>query len=304
MKILVTDGRQRSTLAVVRSLGRSRFKVIVGESVQPCLASASRYCSGQLVYPDPLIDPERFKAFILQELRSGYFGVLAITDIAAQLLASIESELPPGVKLLSASRKPLQCVQDKAVTLLLARNAGIAVPESHHPCDFQELLELSEHLTYPVVIKPRYSHFWSGDHWAHGRVCYAHSKEELLSKYWRAHSLIRGPIVQRYVQGQGRGIFVLLWKDQLMAAFAHRRLREHPPTGGVGVLCSSEPMDEILLLQSVRLLRSIGWSGPAMVEYKDDIADGIPKLMEVNGRFWGSLQLATNAGVNFPLTLC
>ena len=37
-----------------------------------------------------------------------------------------------------------------------------------------------------------------------------------------------------------------------------------------------------------------------MVEFKLDERDGLPKLMEINGRFWGSLQLAIDAGVNFP----
>ena len=36
-----------------------------------------------------------------------------------------------------------------------------------------------------------------------------------------------------------------------------------------------------------------------MVEFKDD-GESPPCLMEVNGRFWGSLQLAIDAGVDFP----
>jgi predicted ATP-grasp superfamily ATP-dependent carboligase len=37
-----------------------------------------------------------------------------------------------------------------------------------------------------------------------------------------------------------------------------------------------------------------------MVEFKHDLRDGIPKLMEINPRFWGSLALAIESGVNFP----
>ena len=37
-----------------------------------------------------------------------------------------------------------------------------------------------------------------------------------------------------------------------------------------------------------------------MAEFKVDPRDGIPKLMEVNPRFWGSLQLAIISGVDFP----
>ncbi|MDH5771137.1 MAG: hypothetical protein OEZ25_07620, partial [Candidatus Bathyarchaeota archaeon] len=40
-----------------------------------------------------------------------------------------------------------------------------------------------------------------------------------------------------------------------------------------------------------------------MVEFKMDEKSGDAKLMEVNGRFWGSLPLAINAGVDFPYLL-
>jgi hypothetical protein len=58
--------------------------------------------------------------------------------------------------------------------------------------------------------------------------------------------------------------------------------------------------DEGLQRQSEALLDQLGWNGVAMVEYKRDIATGTPYLMEINGRFWGSLQLAIDAGVDFP----
>lgn len=40
-----------------------------------------------------------------------------------------------------------------------------------------------------------------------------------------------------------------------------------------------------------------------MVEFKEDIRDKIPKLIEVNARFWGSLALAISAGIDFPYLL-
>lgn len=33
---------------------------------------------------------------------------------------------------------------------------------------------------------------------------------------------------------------------------------------------------------------------------KNDIHENVPKLMEINARFWGSLQLSIDAGVDFP----
>jgi predicted ATP-grasp superfamily ATP-dependent carboligase len=106
--------------------------------------------------------------------------------------------------------------------------------------------------------------------------------------------------VQERVIGPGIGVFVLLWDGELLAAFAHRRIREKPPSGGVSVLSESIPLDPGLLARSDALLRDFDWQGVAMVEYKIDQKTGIPYLMEVNGRFWGSLQLAIDAGVDFP----
>ena len=48
------------------------------------------------------------------------------------------------------------------------------------------------------------------------------------------------------------------------------------------------------------MLGPIGWHGVAMMEYKQDRRSGELVLMEVNGRFWGSLELAVDAGVDFP----
>jgi predicted ATP-grasp superfamily ATP-dependent carboligase len=85
--------------------------------------------------------------------------------------------------------------------------------------------------------------------------------------------------------------------------FAHRRLREKPPWGGVSVLRESTRVDEIAAAYSRTLLNALSWHGVAMVEFKRETATGLPVLMEINGRFWGSLQLAIDAGLNFPLAL-
>ena len=49
----------------------------------------------------------------------------------------------------------------------------------------------------------------------------------------------------------------------------------------------------------------MGWEGVAMVEYRYDSQNDKAVLMEINGRFWGSLPLACYANANFAwLLLC
>jgi predicted ATP-grasp superfamily ATP-dependent carboligase len=110
-------------------------------------------------------------------------------------------------------------------------------------------------------------------------------------------------LIQERIVGPGLGIFVLRWQGRTIARFAHRRLREKPPSGGVSVLSESVPGDPELLSATDALLTALDWEGVAMVEFKRDASSGRPYLMEVNGRFWGSLQLAIDSGVDFPRLL-
>jgi predicted ATP-grasp superfamily ATP-dependent carboligase len=68
----------------------------------------------------------------------------------------------------------------------------------------------------------------------------------------------------------------------------------------VSTLCESTSVDPEALEYGTRLLSHLGWHGVAMVEFKRDDRDGALRLMEINARFWGSLQLAIDAGVDFP----
>jgi predicted ATP-grasp superfamily ATP-dependent carboligase len=108
------------------------------------------------------------------------------------------------------------------------------------------------------------------------------------------------PIIQELITGDGIGYEVLYdFEHQLVAAFAHRRLREYPLSGGPSTYCESlhEPR---AAEYGRRLLDHLQWTGLAMVEFKMDPRTGDPVLMEINPRPWGSMQLPIRAGVEFP----
>jgi predicted ATP-grasp superfamily ATP-dependent carboligase len=58
-------------------------------------------------------------------------------------------------------------------------------------------------------------------------------------------------------------------------------------------------VDSVLRDYADSLLRAAEYRGVAMIEFRIR-PDGRPYLMEVNARFWGSLQLAVDCGVDFP----
>lgn len=134
-------------------------------------------------------------------------------------------------------------------------------------------------------------------------VRYASNAEELIRAYNAMHLEMPYPLIQQRIEGPGSGLFALFADGEAKAIFAHRRLREKPPSGGVSVLRESVAADDRIIDYSQKLLQALNWTGVAMVEFKIDQAENVPKLMEVNGRFWGSLQLAIDSGVDFPYLL-
>ena len=304
MAVFVTDGDQRATLAVVRALGQAGISVTVASSTPNSLAGSSRYCASKVSYPSPFESIEKFQAFLRNEMMSGrYRLLLPMTDVTMRLVAQMRADLASRVRLSIPSEEQIELAQDKRHILLLARQLGIACPETFMLREGEDLADVAKRVRYPVVIKPRFSRFLRDGIWVFGDVQYARDREDLMSKYHSSHMQIPLPLVQEKIEGEGRGVFLLLWDGQLKAAFCHRRLREKPPWGGPSVYCESIALDKVLVQKSLGLLQAIGWQGPAMVEFKVDRRDGRAKLMEVNGRFWGSLQLAIDAGINFPLLL-
>jgi predicted ATP-grasp superfamily ATP-dependent carboligase len=302
MSILVTDGDQRATLAVVRALGHEGVPVTVGSEKGRSLAACSRYCSGTVCYPSPQLQSADFQSYIADEmLRGGYRVLLPMTDITMQLAAGVRRKLPSPVQLAIPTEEQVRRVQDKGYVLQIARKLGIACPHTFILDSPEQLQSVAQAIRYPAVIKPRFSRWFQNGNWRSGSVEFADSPADLITKYRHSDAVIPGPLIQENIEGEGRGVFLLLWNGELKAAFCHRRLREKPPWGGVSVLRESIPLDQQLVQKSFALLLSLGWQGPAMVEYKVDGRDGQPKLMEINGRFWGSLQLANDAGLNFPL---
>ncbi|MGH7547197.1 MAG: glycosyltransferase [Gemmatimonadales bacterium] len=107
------------------------------------------------------------------------------------------------------------------------------------------------------------------------------------------------PLLQGFVGGRGKGVFALCDHGVPLVWFAHERLRDVRPSGSGSSLRRSIALDPRLQAPAARLLAAWGWHGPVMVEFRDDGASE-PCLIEVNGRFWGSLELAVASGVDFP----
>ncbi|MFC1875670.1 ATP-grasp domain-containing protein [Thermodesulfobacteriota bacterium] len=297
--VFVTDGHWRKTLAAVRALGQNRIKVTVGESTRLSMAAFSRYCHKGIVYPSPRSSPHNFLEFIHDLLAKKPFRMLLpMEEDIAYLLSGHLDTLSRLTYLPLPPRDTFTQVRNKAHVLRLAEQMGIPIPQTWHIQHLSQLDGIADMLPYPVVIKPQISSGAVG-------VAYPKNRQELKETYQTIHQRFPFPMIQEFIPREGSGYGASFLFDEqscLKAGFVHKRLREYPVTGGASTLRVSIRHDDIYDMART-LLEKIGWFGVAMVEFKVDPRDGLPKLMEINPRFWGSLSLAIHAGVNFPLLL-
>lgn len=302
--ILVTDGEQRAALAAVRSLGEAGYRVFVCSNRRHSLAGGSRHAAGEAVVPGPKVAADAFVQEVRQLVRLWRIDVLLPITEASLLAILQERSHFSGVRLPFVELDTFRQVCDKVFVLDEAATIGIAVPqqrivfsrEKRHSFD-------GDGQQYPVVIKPARSVVDANGKLASLTVRHANDWPTLQARLDDLPAAAYPVLVQQRVTGPGVGVFLLMWEDETLAFFCHRRIREKPPAGGVSVYCESVSPDPALIAESERLLRRFEWRGVAMVEYKLDTGTGTPYLMEVNGRFWGSLQLAVDSGVDFPVLL-
>jgi predicted ATP-grasp superfamily ATP-dependent carboligase/CelD/BcsL family acetyltransferase involved in cellulose biosynthesis len=302
MKVLITDGDNRAALAVVRSLGRAGHQVVVGERRMPALAQSSRYCRQRFVYPDPVSAPDAFVEHLVDYAHSHAIeALLPISDITTFLTTRNRDRFPVTCGIPFASADTLERAADKVDMLQTASRLGLPVPRSIVIKTPAEVADTT--LEFPLVIKPWRSRILTAEGWASTAVSYAADLEQLQRDLAGRPAHEFPVMLQERITGSGAGVFACYDHGKAVALFSHRRLRERPPWGGVSVLSESVALPPRATAYATRLLDEIGWHGIAMVEFKEDVRDGEPKLMEINGRFWGSLQLAIDAGVDFPRLL-
>jgi len=302
--VIITDGEQRASLAVVRSLGAGGYRCVVTCSSHGSIAGASRFVARTVRVPNALDQPLEFADAIVALVATERAAVvLPIAEQSLLAVLPVRDRLSPAIVPFADHASFIQ-LTDKERLLEEASKLGIAIPAQVIVRDVDAVASMDfSTLQYPIVVKPARSVSERAGVRTAFSVTYASDATELHRKVGALPAAAFPLLLQQRVVGPGTGIFLLLWDGKVKAQFAHQRLSEKPPSGGESVYRESVSIDEGLRDRSRALLDRFGWRGVAMVEYKRDAATGQPYLMEVNGRFWGSLQLAIDSGVDFPRIL-
>ncbi|HMO17856.1 MAG TPA: ATP-grasp domain-containing protein [Oligoflexia bacterium] len=316
-KVLVLDGETRSSLAVVRSLGKEGYSILVASSMRDgrSLAGSSKYAFQSIKCPCSLVSPDECRNWVLDFLRSENIYALIVTkDSSLQALASDYDKIKELTIFPFVDSQTLFKVQDKSQLLKVAEGFGIPVPRTAElesnmfvdsDCaDSEGKFKTGDYSSFPSILKPGQS-----VQIINKNKTQLNLPRKLVSSWLDVRDFFKPLssfycryLLQEVISGEGVGIFCLYREGKCVLDFSHRRILEKPPEGGVSVLSESIPLPQELMEKVHKLLSHYNWDGVAMVEFKRHY-DGKLYLMEINPRFWGSLQLAIDCGCNFPREL-
>jgi protein-tyrosine-phosphatase/predicted ATP-grasp superfamily ATP-dependent carboligase len=299
-KVLVLGGSTRAFLAVVRSLGRKGLVVHAGSPSYDQEVLRSRYLA-MVHYLPPLDEPDNWKDEVMRIMEAERFSLVIPTNDPAILLCQrYRAELERFGRIYLLNEKADLAVNDKMRTYELARKLGVNVPRSVLITPEDEPGSLLKEFDLPIMLKP-VSSFSIEDLRSKRYVKRARNEEELSQML--TEMLASGPLMaQEYFEGVGVGVEVLCLNGRVLTQFQHLRVHE-PRGGGASTYRRSMPVDPELLDASKKIMAMLDYTGVGMLEFKVDFRSERWTLIEINGRFWGSLPLPVAAGMDFPFYL-
>lgn len=252
----------------------------------------SKYCHKRLISPNPRTHPQDYLTFLLNTVKENQYDCIIPYHTHTTFLLMKNKDLfsqyvsipPPNYSVFAKA-------YDKTKLLKIALKAGIICPQTYFGENLDMIIQTIEQ--YPVIIKA------SKRHTAGIAKCF--SEKELREKYLEMTKRLGPCIVQEYIPNGGEyGVYTLFnHASEPVALTVQKRCRTMHSDGGASTLRETIRNEELVAF-AFHLLKKIRWSGVAMVEFRVDARDKIPKLMEINPRLWGSLQLSISSGVDFP----
>jgi predicted ATP-grasp superfamily ATP-dependent carboligase len=295
MRALILDqGYDRASLSAARALKGGGWTVGSGVPVGHGLASRSRAVArSHQVTPEAAGSAALLFAANSAIAQGGYEVVFSCDDSTVFGLSLLRDELNAGFPY--GKHSALARSFDKLELMREAKRCGLAVPRTE-PAGERELESFGA--STRVVVKPRMT-FLDGVN-GHVRASVAPDAAAARERIREIREAGAEPIVQEHVEGQVMAFIAVTDRDARIVARVQQVAERIWPAGvGISARARTVDVDPALAAKVGRLLEALGWFGLAQLQFIRG-GDGVPRLLDFNGRFYGSLALAVAAGPNLP----
>ncbi len=131
------------------------------------------------------------------------------------------------------------------------------------------------------------------------------SKPRYVSYLEGALDYVKGTdeIIQEFFPGIGRGYFTVSINGEPLIEFTHQRVIEYDPIGGASLMAFGPIHDPRLYRIGRKIIWKLKWTGPLMVETRWNPETGDYVVLEINPKFWGSIDLPVKLNYQLPAIL-
>lgn len=298
MQVLIPDGDDgHIPLTVLRSLkysSRVKAGVLARDKWSPI--KFSRHYSYFEYHDINEFNEKRINA-IMNAAKKMQADIILPTELGTiKLLAQYKNEITPHFKL--ADLPPLEwleIVSDKSLLAKYLEKEQIPSPTTliltGNGSFYKEILNLK----FPVLLKPVDGFGGNGIKFF--------DTSSALQDFLERNDIQGQYIVQSFILGYDIDCSVLCKDGKILAYTIQRSVvpgkSEYEPAASIEFLFHEH------VYEVVRdLMKKLNWSGVAHIDLRYDEVEKIPKIIEINPRYWGSLIGSMAAGVNFPYLAC
>ena len=302
MRVLITEADHKNTLAAVRALGMNGIEIVVSGRKRLEPAFYSKYCKKKYIYSDPVDHEVEFVKDIIDIVtREKIDVILPIGAESCVVVSKYKGVLSKITKVAVSDYAIFLKAYDKLQTIEIGKEIGVPCPKTFGILEFEDLENIIKELGFPIVLKAKKGSGYSGVKIINKRSELRKKYDDLINVDTKNENIYdhRNIIVQEYIPGDIHDVCIFANHGHIIRAVTQKRIKTLPVIGGGGIW--NITTNNVRLIEySKKLIHTIQYHGPAQIEFKLD-KEGMPRLIEINPKFWGTLDLSIQAGVNFPL---
>ncbi|WP_299226537.1 ATP-grasp domain-containing protein [uncultured Psychroserpens sp.] len=292
LNVLIPDGNSTWALAVINCLSEiNEYKLFVLSDKKRTATKFSRYTSYYKYYKrDTDTD---WLHLIINEVKAQQISVIIpIAENEIQFFIRHKHLLPATVKIIPLPfLKSFETATNKHKLSLFLDEYDIPHPKFFYAKSATTINESLSLLQFPILLKPLSEK--GGD----GIVKF--DDRSALDNYLNTFSSSDELFIQEYILGYDIDCSVLCLDGEVLTYTIQKgNLKGHSI---FAPQLSFEFIENDEVIKVVKqLMKQLNWSGVAHIDMRYDSQANNYKVIEVNARFWGSLEGSKYAGVNFP----
>ncbi|WP_323675518.1 ATP-grasp domain-containing protein [Halorubellus sp. PRR65] len=298
--VVVPTGSPASTIACHRSFARQGIRTIGAASDPSAPAFRSRHCDERVVVDDPMTNVTAYKdALLALAARADVETIVPLSEPDIYVLAKYRDAFAEHIATPWPSFETLRTIHDRDRLFAVARDAGVAVPDTRS-------LDDVDAWTDDCVVKSRFallsSEYTTDDLPAElvdqeGAIFVPADERPDVDRLRAAFG--HTPHVQRFVDGTEYSLGVLYDDGEPVVETQKRIVRGVKYYHGPSVYHETVDIPELETFGR-DLLTELDYHGPADIDVIRNPDTGEYELLEINPRFWATVQLEIHAGFDFP----